>query len=212
MRIGHGLVLVQLEGLQRMLLLFFRLVFLAFARPLINHREQLPLFGLDVFLARRSLFVVPERDVWSFVIGTDGVRKLDRRAVVQRNGEEIVVANEGDALLIEREMRRRFRVGGLRQRAPFPVPHVDVTILGIDGHPFVARAIAVRRRSIFLFVIGELAQTAAIAIDDVCIAILRQRIVPLLPREVDTRSIRRPADLLGRVAVEVGAAHDIVDR
>ena len=199
-----------------MLALPLRFVFLALFRFAVDDVEQLPLLRLDVLLAGRPLLrrVVPQGDVRTFVVGRDDVRELHQRAVSEIDGEDVVGSDERDSRFVESELRRRLDVVGLRQRATLAgrgVPEKHIAVVEVDGAMLVARPLRVRRRRVLLLLVAELAQAAAVAIHDVRVAILFQRVGVELPGKVDALSVRRPPHLLGRPAVEARAAHDVVD-
>src|SRR6202035_6038720 len=98
--IADRLTLLQLERLERMLLLFLCLVFFALAGALVDDAEELALFALEVFLTLGSLLVVPQCDVRALIVWSDDGRELHERPVPQGDRIEIVVADEGDPLLV----------------------------------------------------------------------------------------------------------------
>ena len=213
--VGDRLLLRQLERLERMLALALGLVLLALLGAAGHDVEQLLLFLLHDLLAVRPLLVVPQRHVRALVVGAGHVRELRRLAAGEVDGEDVVRADERHPLLVEGEVRRRLAVGRLRDGAALPgrgVPQPDVALFAVDDALPVARAVAVRRRRVLLLLVRQLAQPAAVAVHDVCVAVLFERIAVLLPRKEHFRAVGRPADLLGRPADKTGAAHDVVDR
>src|SRR5260370_19984742 len=86
-----------------------------------------------------------------------------------------------------------------------------VAVADVDAPFLVARGVACRGRGQFRFGVRKLAQTAAIAAGDVGVEVLDWRVTGLLPLEVEALAVAGPADLRGLVAVESGAAHDVVD-
>ena len=61
------------------------------------------------------------------------------------------------------------------------------------------------------FFLGELTQTSTVAIHDIGIERLKERIGCLFPLEIDQRTVAGPADLRGFSADQSRTAHDVVD-
>ena len=82
-------------------------------------------------------------------------------------------------------------------RAPFPTAASSPAACG-------------RRRKPSLF-LRKLAQSAAVAIDDVGVHRMVDGIARLLPGEVDALVVAGPPNAGGFVSIETGTAHDVVD-
>ena len=203
--------------------------------------QQLLLLFLEVLLAvgaallaggcrcrRFATSATPAAGPRSWRLGAD-VGHLDQQARIQRHHVQIIGSREVDPLAVRQKTRIRFHVGGLRDLPALSggvIGNKDVAVAREDREPFVFAGVGFRapapaaatrgcdpaaRRRQPGFLVGELAQPGAVAVDHIGVERRVFLIDGLLPLEVDALAIGGPAHLRRLKPHQCRTAHDVVD-
>ena len=200
--LADALALGDLE-LRRRLALLLLLVALAARGHLLDRLEQLALLVLQELLALGELRLLLLRP---------HVGELDQHVArgAERHAEEVVVADEGRRLFARGEAGARLGARGSREHAPRTgdaVHQHDVAVLDEEAGSPRRVPLAGHSRRLLALLVRQPARLSARARDDVGGGLVLAGLAPL---EEKLLRVAREAQAGGRIAHELGAAHDAV--